>query len=431
MSNNQVPQDILFHRYMTGQADEEELRRLQTWREADDANEAMFREFAAFWQRLDVMRPEISFDPRAGWCELAARLQLGSEEIEGWAAYLRETADAEDRRRIDAWRNADPLNDRAFREFEEVWRQTESEVGVPTFDVEAGWQRLSARLDGEDEASAPKPSPVAVPQPGADRRVDRLGDSGVLVPFASRRRPWARYLGVAAVLVMALGLWLLRTTVPPETAMETVTTADQERRQVSLPDGSTVWLNAGTTLSWPKGLEGDVRRLALTGQAYFEVRHDRRQFLVDTGHARVTVLGTRFDVWARNDKTRVIVRDGSVALANPQSGDRVVLSKGQTSTIVGFGQPSPIRETDAEAALGWLQGRLVFQRQPLSDVIADLELAFGIEVELEDPSLGDRTVTASFDKADVTEILNEICLTLGLTVTFDNGVYILSETKRP
>ena len=199
-----------------------------------------------------------------------------------------------------------------------------------------------------------------------------------------------------------------------------------ERKTVNLADGTVVRLNAGSRLRWRTGLDGEIRDVSLRGQGYFEVAEDDRPFVVNTENARIRVWGTEFEVWTRNQTTRVTVRGGRVSLSGKNGSDRIFLTRNQSGRMIG-GRIQAAETVDADELLGWLDGRLVFKQQPLSEVILDLEQIFGVALNLKESRLGKRRVTASFEHIDLEIVLSEICLALNLEYVTDGNQTTLLE----
>ncbi len=317
--------------------------------------------------------------------------------------------DAQESRAVAEWRASSEENESTYRAMNRVWQGTENGPAPPAFDLDAGWQRLAAQLPepGNRADLAHRPVQELTPQP-------RRG-------WIARRYPRLIALAAALLVAVMLGLWLSRG--GPHNAWREYATVGGQHYRVSLPDGSVVRLNAGSKLRFREGARDENRAVYLDGQAYFEVTHGERPFLVHTETARVVVLGTRFDVWARNHKTRVVVRDGKVALASADGAGELVLGARQAAIHDQFHPPRMLETLDTEAALSWMNGHIVYQRQPLGDVVIDLERLFGVRISLANPELEFRTVSASFSNERLANIIEELCLTFNLQFNYADGNY--------
>jgi transmembrane sensor len=169
-----------------------------------------------------------------------------------------------------------------------------------------------------------------------------------------------------------------------------------------------------------------MRKVTVNGEAFFDVKHGDKPFVVSTGEARITDLGTRFDVWARDHRTRVVVEEGLVRLDRSGSEAGVILAKDQISSIADGRVPEAPSTVNAERMLGWLSGRLVFDRTPFSEIIGELERTFNVHVALADTGLARKTVTADFRNPSLETVLASLCMTMNAKYRVASGHYIIS-----
>ena len=140
---------------------------------------------------------------------------------------------------------------------------------------------------------------------------------------------------------------------------------------MTLSDGSQVWLNAGSSVTYPVAFIGNERKVSITGEAYFEVAHDiAKPFIVSKGDLQVQVLGTRFNINAYDDEsdTRVTLLQGSVKVK--QGKKEGMLQPGQQAQIT-----SAIKITgdiDVEQVMAWKNGLFMFDRAGIQDVMRQL-----------------------------------------------------------
>lgn len=397
MTSDRFPiNESWFAEVLAGECDAESLAAFQAWLDEDGEHRLTFSAYQRLWQAL-APRQAPACDLFEGWCRLAAQLHLGSDQPEAWSLYLEGALSPQETAQLEAWRAADPDNERAFVAYQSLW-QAATPAAEPSFDVAAGWARVAESLE---LSNAPQQAPV--------------------VAMPARRRWLALSGALAAVLV--LGLLLNRFAFTPA-ALTVVETVAGQQKQVTLPDGSQVWLNAGTRLTYPPAFDATTRTVSLQGQAYFEVVHrDVLPFRVQTDEAVVTVLGTRFDVHSRHRRTRVVVRDGRVALRGRDQKARVILGQDQMSTVQSGGRPAAVQAVDANEAIAWREGFISFERARLADALVELSLTFDRQIILDDPALGERTMSGTFPTESLEAVLTEIGLALNLEYTVKAGVY--------
>lgn len=161
----------------------------------------------------------------------------------------------------------------------------------------------------------------------------------------------------------------------------TVATPRGGQYQLTLPDGSQVWLNAASSLRFPVAFTGAERRVELTGEAYFEVAKDAKHpFKVAARGAEVTVLGTHFDVQAYADEPALAATllEGAVRLS--QGTQRALLRPGQQGRCWPQGQVQ-VREVDVQHAVAWKNGYFVFNDEPIEAIMRQVARWYDVDVQ--------------------------------------------------
>jgi transmembrane sensor len=166
------------------------------------------------------------------------------------------------------------------------------------------------------------------------------------------------------------------------TGLNTLSTAKGETYQLRLPDGSNVWLNAASSITYPANFaQHKERHVKLEGEAYFEVTKDRtRPFIVETRDQQVRVLGTHFNISSYADEPfiRTALLEGAVRV-NSGSNATVVLSPGQQA--VNNKGKLAVSETDSFAEADWKSGRFSFRNEKIESVMRKLVRWYNIEVQ--------------------------------------------------
>lgn len=245
---------------------------------------------------------------------------------------------------------------------------------------------------------------------GETRQADRLRHRVEPISFADGpgpRRVGRRLLfaGAAAASVAAIAVGL-PTVLPLAALYADHATTVGERKRIMLSDGSTVFLNTDTALSID--YSGQDRRLVLHhGQALFEVARDpNRPFVVEADGAETRALGTIFAVQRTETCADVVVTEGAVEV-------RVGLLRAvrlQAGQRLGFGagasrKPQPV---DGDAATAWQRGKLIFNRRPLQNVVAELERYRAGRIVVMGERLKALEVTGVFDLDDPDRLLRTI-----------------------
>lgn len=182
-----------------------------------------------------------------------------------------------------------------------------------------------------------------------------------------------------------------------------------QRAQLTLPDGTKVWLNAGSKLSYPSFFEKE-RKVFLSGEGFFDVaKNEKVPFIVSTRTIDVKALGTQFSVFSypENDYTGVYLQEGKVKAYFPSlEKEGVVLSPEQY--LIQKGKQLELSTMDPEELL-WREGIYTFKRQKLGNIIKKLELYYDVKIIVEDPEILNYEYVGKFRQRDgVMEILSLI-----------------------
>jgi ferric-dicitrate binding protein FerR (iron transport regulator) len=255
-------------------------------------------------------------------------------------------------------------------------------------DEDAAWDRLRAAT-------------VEAPHRSAGRIADR--------PARRPRRRRVRWAWAPAVVVALLAVGWLYVSVPA-----TVTAPAGAFAAVTLPDGSTVELNSGSRLEYPRAfwrlpfVAAEERPVRLVGEAYFDVERGPRPFVVETADAEVRVLGTAFNVRARDAATVVTVTEGRVRVEGAADAEAVVLGAGERARVAGG---VPTAEAGGTApALAWREQGFAAQEQPLAAILAELERRYAVDISLTTAGAADDTLTLYFPHpTDAESILRDLC----------------------
>ncbi len=322
------------------------------------------------------------------------------------AKYLAGEASEKEKAAVEKWLGQSAENRAEFGKLRSEWKIMES---MKQFDVDNAWKKLHGRILENEE-------PV-------------LSDSGKVVDL-HQRMSWGTPLRIAASLILLIALGASIAITVGRYQKVTITTAANERsRIVTLPDGSTVTLNASSTLSYMKNFRRNDRNVSLDGEAFFEVTPDKsRPFIIRADGADIKVVGTSFNVDTKgsSSEVEVYVSTGIVEVYKPGSRQNsVFIHPGEIGSVSG----SIINSKTAsnENAIAWKTGKMDFRDIPLSEAVEMLNKMYEVNIVLKAEGLASiRTVGEyRYPEEPLDTILRVFCQQNLLRIEkSDNKIYL-------
>ncbi len=327
---------------------------------------------------------------------------------------LQGEATAQENQALAAWQAASPENKALFDDFVKIWKISPHSEPKNLPDLDREWQQVAEILQFQSK----KPAGI-------------VGLRSPVQPAQIPRFQFARVWAVAAVVLFIVTASIVFNRLEKTGSAVQIIAKAGTLERIELPDGSTVRLNSVSNISYESGLPGNDRVVRLAGEAFFQIKKDGRPFIVETENARIRVLGTSFDVWSRENETRVVVEEGRVALEPLHStkAQGLILTANQMATCDRDKLSGEAIAVNALERLGWLQGKIVFTKTPLSEVVAELQRVYAVRIELSDAWTAQQTLTAAFDKNPVESVLESVCLALHLHLSFDGEIYTITEVR--
>ena len=189
-------------------------------------------------------------------------------------------------------------------------------------------------------------------------------------------------------------------------------TATGEQRTATLPDGSTITLNTGTSAT--VRLSGMERRVVLKeGEIWMSVAHETsRPFEVIAGSGTIRDIGTQFTIRKLSDRVTVTVVEGIVEVnthaARSGEGSPHIVAKGHQLWYSDDGQVSMVESVDTQAVTAWVQGKLVFRAMPLAEVLREVGRYRNDRIQIVGPNLADLLVSGVFNSRDLDSFLQAL-----------------------
>ncbi|CAG5071400.1 hypothetical protein DYBT9623_03429 [Dyadobacter sp. CECT 9623] len=326
-----------------------------------------------------------------------------SEEL--LARYLAETATEEERNIVDNWRAISLENEQELAAYRFIWMHSASIPQRKEVNTDLAWNKVKKKME-QNAATVP-------PVSREPRRIDFDQRP------ASKKFPvtiWAA--AVVALLVMAFGWFYIN---QKQSTPLTVATTNNTKEQL-LPDGTKVFLNYNSAITYPKNFKGDLRTVSLQGEAFFDVTPDKEHpFVINANGTEIRVLGTSFNVKAyAKAPVRVDVATGKVLVS--KDSKKVELVKGQSAEVLS----DTIKSLQANMnVMGYRTQVFDFTATNLNEVIATIRDGYHVDVRLTNQQIAQCRLTIKFEKEPLDATLAVIAETLNLDLRKEGKVYWL------
>ena len=243
--------------------------------------------------------------------------------------------------------------------------------------------------------------------------------------------------GVAASILVLFGLWAQyqafnfkpESVEIPEIALITRTNPSGQKSIIDLPDGTKIHLNAESEIEFPQEFSADIRFVSLKkGEAFFEVQKELRPFWIQTGKAKIRVLGTSFNVKKiGTESLQVALVTGKVSV-DTENGSRMRLEPNEMLVIEDGGKYQKT-DFDPKEVIGWKDNYLVFKISGLPEIRRKLEQWYGVKIELKGDFDEKWTYSGIYKDEMLENVLRGICMTSGMNYKINKKQIILTNPK--
>jgi transmembrane sensor len=257
-------------------------------------------------------------------------------------------------------------------------------------------------------------------------RIHHVNVSPLADKYNSTNRNWWYKFAVVAVLAAVMTLVYLG---PENKPWKEYRTGYGETRTFVLPDGSSVVLNANSTLTLFSDWNNDPsREILLDGEAFFSVIHksNNRLFKVNTKEGVIVeVLGTTFNVYNRTNGTKVVLNSGQIRLNLPtaKSGEMIVMKPGEM--IEYKEQHYKKKEVDPQLYTAWTSNKIILDHTSLAEMVNMLKDSYGLEVRVANPLLLEQTVSGSMPLGNAEILLQQMAKAFQLRINQEDDVIIM------
>lgn len=270
---------------------------------------------------------------------------------------------------------------KALRQAKQIYSKSSKSFLICKIDKEKNWKHINSRISH-------------------DARVRRL-----IIHFSK----------YAAVFLMALLIGIM---VPklfryplPEITNNRIELEWGQMGQLTLSDGTRVWLNAGTTFEYPTTFDTKNRSVILHGEAQFKVTPNKRiPFEVKTKSGIIKVYGTTFNVSSYEDDPELVVTliDGKVTVEDSHGGHLAALNPSEQISINKSSGKATFRKVDTEFYTSWINGKILLDETKLSDLISILKRWYNVDIKLVGGNTGDIQISGTISKGKPLDLFLKI-----------------------
>jgi len=360
--------------------------------------------------------------------------------------YLAGEITEEETRVLKGWLQSDPENQKLFEELRNTWLTIENSKIDSTLVIDEEWDKLKLKIHG---GQADKWAGGQADRRTSGQKVNSQQSSVSsqdvktttrktgFIPFALFSNigktsvfQWA--VRIAAVFVLfAIPAFLLFRYFDNST--KKVITAQNHMVDTSLPDGTFVSLNRGSTIEYPEHFNGNTREIKLTGEAYFSVKHDdKSKFVIVNGNVRIEDIGTSFYVNTNKSvgQMEVVLSEGkAVVYFDDNPSGQVVISPGERVDIRVAANNIIKSINEDENYIAWKTRKFVFTNNTLIEVVTLLNKVYQSDIRISGNNINNCRLTAIFDNQSLESVLNVIKSTLDVSIISNGSTFEISGRK--
>jgi len=319
-------------------------------------------------------------------------------DITNWellAKYISSECTTAEKEEVDSWINESENNRDIYNSAKKIWALPDE--GFEPSDTKAIWDNiksetgLNSNLNFENNTA----------------KKDRLSIFQMIY-----RSPILKYAAVFIIVFSISLIYYLSTSAPTSQDYLTLKVEMGDQQTIVLSDGSKITLDAGSILKYPEKFDDKLREIELSGEAFFEVEHNKEKpFKVIAEHAVIEVLGTKFNIrtFNRNDIIKVFVAEGKVALSSKElQSQQQILTKGFFSSIDKTGKLSVPIKKNIESNISWLMGEKYFKNVSVTEVLSQIERWYDVQFKYDESELQNDELTLLVHKNSLTDMMEVI-----------------------
>lgn len=292
-------------------------------------------------------------------------------------------ATEEEMRAVLQWKESSSENAQTICEIEQALVISDLALSAGNFDKKAAWDKINKRRETRN----------------------------------SRQRTLT-VIGYAASVIIAIGVsWFASQFYFNRNISKTnvIETPAGSRTMITMEDGTKIWMNAKSKVTYPSHFSGKSREIEMEGEAYFEVKKDKkRPFRIKTAEINIEVLGTSFNVKSYPEEKRITTTlvEGKVAIwRSGNQSHRVDLSPLQKAIYNRTNQSINKSDISAEhlnGITGWMNNKMIFENETFGSIAVKLERSYNAEIVFEDPEISKHRFSGTFEGMSIEQALNAL-----------------------
>jgi transmembrane sensor len=301
---------------------------------------------------------------------------------------------------LKSWLDEDPANRLIFDEENELWRELSFNTKSEQFKPETAWIKISSKLG-----------------------LGKIHGSNVTVVSRNNYRLLIAAASVACILAIGgMSLYIdLKSSLKNIPALETiVATNEGEKSHVYLSDGTSVFLNSGSTLKYNGRYNNEDRIVNLTGEAYFDVQtNPEKPFIVKTGQVTVIATGTKFNVLSYNNENRVetTLEEGHLQVSVKEK-EPVSINAGQQVAYFKNSDEVIVRDAPADTYTSWKENKLRFDNTPFMEAMRGISRRYNVKIDITNKALLDITYSATFIDEPIEDVMSMLKQVSPIPITY-------------
>lgn len=320
--------------------------------------------------------------------------------------YLMRKCSPEELEQVNRWITANPSNAEWLFEMERIWSLKDELRFSDEQKIEKAYAEFLTRID--------------------------KGKKAATVP-TRRSIGFRRYLRYAAAVIVIVGLagvlYHTQKSASPS-ATTTVEVPTGQLASLTLSDGTKVWLNSQSKLTYPENFQKSDRIVKLEGEGYFEVTHNEASpFIVETSSVKVKVLGTKFNLRAYDETSSVTLREGKVKVSVDEISQEVLLNPDEQAVYMTGENRIEVAAVETDNVSAWINGTIIFDNTPFSEVLKTLSRHYGATFDTSTIPTDSMNLTLQLTNESLKETLKYISLATDIAYEITEHTQADGKTK--